>query len=142
MSVDKFNAEGYYDPTAYEALTSIEKEGKPAKAFRPLVYICSPYSGDIDRNSISARRYSRFAVSRGYLPITTHLLFPQFLDDNIPVERELGLFFGNVLMSKCSEIWVFGSHISIGMNAEIKTAKRRNQLIRYFDMNCEEVPKR
>jgi hypothetical protein len=139
MSADKFNAEGYYDPTAYEALNSVEKEEKILKAYRPLVFICSPYSGDVDRNSLAAMRYSRFAVSRGYIPITTHLLFPQFLDDNIPKERELGLFFGNVLMSKCSEIWVFGSHISSGMNAEIKTAKRRNQLIRYFNMNCEEV---
>lgn len=26
MSIDKRNAEGYYDPTAYEALTLIEKE--------------------------------------------------------------------------------------------------------------------
>ena len=26
MSINKFNDEGYYDPTTYEALTSIEKE--------------------------------------------------------------------------------------------------------------------
>ena len=24
MSINKFNSEGYYDPTAYEALTAIE----------------------------------------------------------------------------------------------------------------------
>ena len=28
MSVNKFNAEGYHDPTVYEALTNIEKEEK------------------------------------------------------------------------------------------------------------------
>ena len=28
MSVSKFNAEGYHDPTVFEALTNIEKEGK------------------------------------------------------------------------------------------------------------------
>ena len=26
MSINKFNSEGYYDPTTYEALTNIEKE--------------------------------------------------------------------------------------------------------------------
>ena len=41
--MNKYNAEGYYDPTAYEALTAVEKEEKAAaRVFRPLVYICSP----------------------------------------------------------------------------------------------------
>lgn len=67
------------------------------------------------------------------------LLFPQFLNDNDPKERELGLFFGNAIMSKCSEIWVFGSHISPGMEAEIKRAKWKNYRLRYFTENLEEV---
>lgn len=142
MGIDKFNSEGYYDPTAYEALTVIEKEEKAAKAFRPLVYICSPYSGDIERNTESARRYSRFAIVMGYIPIAPHLLFPQFLDDSDPEERELGLFFGNVMMSKCAEVWVFGSRISSGMKSEIARAKRKNMLIRYFSSVCEEVQPR
>lgn len=139
MGIDKFNAEGYYDPTAYDALTKIEQREKAARAFRPLVYICSPYSGNIERNTDSARRYSRFAVVMGCIPIAPHLLFTQFLDDSDPDERELGLFFGNVLMSKCSEVWVFGSHISSGMRAEINWAKRKNYPIRYFSSQCKEV---
>ena len=139
MSTDKYNLEGYYDPTAYEALTSIEQEEKAAKAFRPLVYICSPYSGNVENNIESARRYSRFAVEMGYIPFTPHLLYPQFLDDSNPAERSLGLFFGNVLMAKCAEVWVFGSYISPGMNAEIERAKRKKYTIRYFSDDCEEV---
>jgi hypothetical protein len=139
MSPDKFNAEGYPDPTAYEALTTVEQEEKTTKAFRPLVYICSPYSGDIGNNIKSAKRYSRFAVDMGYIPITPHLLYPQFLDDDNPAERSLGLFFGNVLMSKCAEVWVFGSYISPGMNAEIERAKRKKYTIRYFSDDCREV---
>ena len=34
MGVNKFNCEGYYDPTAYEALTKIEQEAKALRAFR------------------------------------------------------------------------------------------------------------
>lgn len=139
MSIDKYNSEGYYDPTAYEAMTVIEKEERALRAFRPIVYICSPFSGDVESNVKAAQGYSRYAVDKGYIPITPHLLFPQFLNDNNPDERQLGLFFGNALMSKCSEVWVFGSIISAGMEAEIKRAKWKNYRLRYFTEGCEEV---
>lgn len=67
MAIDKFNSEGYYDPVVYEALTKIEKEERAARkaaAFRPMVYVCSPYSGDVKRNTANARIYSRFAVAK------------------------------------------------------------------------------
>ena len=128
MSVDKFNSEGYYDPTAYEAMSTVEKEERALRAFRPIVYICSPYAGEIEKNVKAAQGYSRFAVEKGYIPIAPHLLFPQFLNDANPKERQLGLFFGNALMSKCSEVWVFGSRISAGMEAEINRAKWKNYL--------------
>ena len=133
------NAEGYADPTAFGALCAIEKEEKALRAFRPIVYICSPYAGDVERNTAAARRYSRFAVEAGYIPIAPHLLFPQFLDDNKPKERELGLFFGNAILSKCAEMWVFGDRISEGMEAEIKRATWKGHRIRYFSETCEEV---
>ena len=139
MSIDKYNAEGYYDPTAYEAMTIIEKEERALRAFRPIVYICSPYAGDTESNIKAAQKYSRFAVNKGYIPIAPHLLFPQFLNDADPAERKLGLFFGNALMSKCSEVWVFGERISAGMEAEIKRACWKNYRLRYFSESCEEV---
>lgn len=126
-----------HDPTAGEALSRITLTEK--QSFRPIVYICSPYSGEVEKNVANARRYSRFAVDKGYIPLAPHLLFPQFLDDNNPKERELGLFFGNALMSKCAEVWVFGSYISSGMNAEINRAKRKNYCLRYFTEECQEV---
>jgi len=139
MGVSKFNSEGYYDPTAYEAMSSIDKEQRALRAFRPIVYICSPYAGDVSGNVAAAQRYSRFAVDMGYIPIAPHLLFPQFLNDKDAKERELGLFFGNALMSKCAEIWVFGEVISPGMEAEIKRAKWKDYRLRYFTEDCEEV---
>ena len=139
MSIDLRNSEGYPDPTAYNAISSVEREEHQAlRAFRPIVYICSPYAGDIEGNTEAARRYSRFAVEAGYIPIAPHLLFPQFMDDDDPAERELGLFFGNALMSKCSEVWVFGERISNGMAAEIKRARWKNYRLRYFTEELEE----
>ena len=134
-----YNAERYHDPTAHAALSAIEKEERALRAFRPIVYICSPYSGDVDANTAAARRYSRFAVEQGYIPIAPHLLFPQFLDDDSYRERQLGLFFGNAIMSKCSEVWVFGNTITSGMEEEIERARWKNYRLRYFTNDCEEV---
>ena len=139
MNRDKQNQEGYDDPTAYEAITNIEQEERALQAFRPIVYICSPYSGDVERNTRAARNYSRYAVDRGCIPLAPQLLFSQFLQEDNPRERLLGLLFGNALMSKCSEVWVFGSHISPGMETEIKRARWKNIRLRHFTEECEEV---
>lgn len=140
MGVNMFNAERYYDPTAYEALTRIEQEAKKA-AFRPIVYICSPFSGDIETNTEKARKYCRHAVDKGCIPIAPHLFFPQFMSDENPQERNLAIFMDIVLLSKCAELWVFGETISKGMSVEIEKAKRKGQPIRYFTEACEEVKK-
>ena len=139
---DFYNNEGYASPTEYEAFTHIEKEEKAAAkaaAFRPVVYICSPYSGDTEKNTANARKYSRFAVDRHYLPITPHIYFTQFMDDNIPEERDTAIFMNWVLMSKCVELWVFGEYISPGMKAEIERAKHKHMKIRYFSEDLEET---
>ena len=95
-----YNAEGYIDLTAYEALSRIEREERRAKkaaAYRPLVYICSPYShGCINDNIENARRYSRFAVDTHYVPIAPHLLFPQFMDDGLGEDRQTAMFMNLV----------------------------------------------
>ena len=138
MAINKFNAEGYYDPTAYEAMTNVAKEEKAFFAFRPVVYICSPYAGDIGTNVKAAQRYSRFAVDSGYLPIAPHLLFPQFMDDTLGEDRQTAMFMDLVLLTKCSQLWVFGDMRSKGMQQEIRWAKRRHMTIRYFTEELEE----
>lgn len=136
MAISKFNSEGYYDPTTYEALSKVEREEKAAR-YRPLVYICSPFSGDISGNIERAKKYSRYAVDSKVIPIAPHLLFPQFMDDD--AERELALFMDMVLLGKCEELWVFGEMVSEGMSAEIAKAKQKNMKIRYFTEDCEEA---
>lgn len=142
MAIERFNGERYYDPTPYEALTKVEKAERAARkaaAYRPLVYVCSPYSGDVERNTYQARAYSRFAVAKYCIPVAPQLLFPQFMDEGI--ERELALFMGIVLLGKCDEVWVFGDTISEGMAAEIARAKKQRKKIRYFTEGLEEVTK-
>lgn len=140
MGINKFNSEGYYDPTTYEALTNIAREEKAAKrVYRPLVYICSPYAGEVERNVNMARVYSRFAVRNACIPLASHLLYPQFMDDGNPAERSLALFMGLVLLTKCDQVWVFGRKISAGMAAEIAKAEKKKIPVRYFTEEMEEV---
>ncbi|MDP3058954.1 MAG: DUF4406 domain-containing protein [bacterium] len=138
MGISKFNAEGYFDPTAYEALTNIEREAKQ-KAFKPLVFICSPFAGDVDRNIEKARRYCKYAVEQNKIPLAPHLLFPQFMNDGNATERRLAIFMGLVLLAKCAELWYFGEIISEGMQVELTKAKKRNIPIRHFSDACVEV---
>lgn len=137
--VSMYNSEGYKDPVVYEALTRVEAEERAARvaaAYRPLVYICSPYAGDIEKNTYKARAFSRFAVEKKYIPIAPHLLCPQYLNEE--TERWLGLKMGIVFMEKCEEIWVFGDVVSEGMAAEIDKAKRMRKKIRYFTDDLQE----
>ena len=106
---------------------------------RPLIYICSPFSGEVEMNLTNARRYSHFAVKRGYIPIAPHLLFPQFMDDDNAEERRAAMEMDISLLSLCSELWVFGDRVSNGMSMEIKHATETNMKIRYFNNKCEEV---
>lgn len=129
------NGRGYKDPTAAAAIGNVTRE---MKRKRKIVFICSPYAGDVQGNTIRARRYGRFAVTEGAVPIIPHLMFPQFLDDTNSDERELGINMGLVLMTKCHEVWVFGNKISSGMESEIRRAKNYDMTIRYFTSECIE----
>ena len=142
MGISRYNSEGYSDPTSHAALSGIRKEERAAKrAYRPLVYICSPYAGDVENNVNMARVYSRFAVRNACIPLAPHLLFPQFMDDGVPAERNIALFMGIVLLTKCEQVWVFGDTISKGMAAEIEKAEKKHIPVRYFTEELEEVRK-
>lgn len=108
-------------------------------AYLPLVYVCSPYAGDIETNVKNAKRYSRFAVDENAIPVTPHLLYPQFMDDGNEAERDMAMHFNYVLLGKCTEVWVFGGVISRGMAREIGVAKKRRMKIRWFTQDLKEV---
>lgn len=105
---------------------------------KKLIYVCSPYAGDVEANIEAAKRYCRFVISKGFIPFATHLLYPQILDDNNPEERALGMTFGNIIMDHCLKIWVFGDEISKGMAEEIRYAVTKNYCIRYFTETFKE----
>lgn len=107
---------------------------------RPLVYICSPLRPvsstnptlELSSNLRLARDACTLACYRGYTPIAPHLYFPQFLDDNKPSEREIGLSIGIQAIKHCEALWIVSKRISSGMSAEIKEAKRVGVKVLFF----------
>lgn len=98
---------------------------------KKLVYICSPLRGDYDINIDNATEYSRAAFVKGYIPITPHIYFTRFLNDDNERERCMAMDAGLQLMLMCSEVWVFGlDHPSEGMQVEIAHAIRHGIPIR------------
>lgn len=90
-----------------------------------MIYVCSPCRGDYENNLRKAREYSRVLAEWGYMPITPHIYFTQFLDDSNPCDREKGMRYGMKLLLMCDELWAFGlDHPSEGMAEEIKLATR------------------
>ena len=89
-----------------------------------LVYICSPYAGDIETNIRFAKDACLYAAEHGCAPVAVHLLYPQILDDSIPAQREMGIRMGLRVLASCDELWICGSRISHGMSCEIAEAER------------------
>lgn len=104
-----------------------------------LVFICSPYRGDIELNTIRTKRYCRFAYTKGTVPYAPHLHNTQFLQEDISEEREAGIALGVELMKRVDELWCFGDRVSVGMTEEINAAQQLEIPIKYFNDKCEEV---
>lgn len=99
------------------------------------VYICSPFrptnlnpilrANELIDNLKLAKDACTFAALRGCDPVAPHLFYPQFLDDNDPTERALGMELGLKALRSCDELWIISPRISSGMSAEIKEAQKR-----------------
>ena len=61
------------------------------------------------------------------------------MDDSNGHDHNTAMFMNTVLMSKCSEVWVFGDRITKGMAAEIRRAEETQRPVRYFTTRCKEV---
>ncbi|QSX09558.1 hypothetical protein J0B03_05710 [Alkalibacter rhizosphaerae] len=130
MRENKLKEIDYDRPEIYEVLEE-----------KSIVFICSPYAGDIDGNTMRARRYARFATATGAVPVIPHLMYPQFLEEDDPDERQLGIDMGLTLLKQCSELWVFGNKISSGMSVEIEKAEQWEIPIRFFSIDCKVIVK-
>ncbi|MGX8710957.1 MAG: hypothetical protein ACQGTM_12015 [bacterium] len=71
-----------------------------------LVYICSPYAGDIEKNVEFAKAACMYAMRQNCTPVAVHLLYPQLLDDSEPVQRQAGIRMGLRILEAADELWL------------------------------------
>ena len=93
----------------------------PEKPEPEFVFVCSPFRGCADAVE-RARRYCREIAMDGNIPIAPHIYFTQFLDDDNPIEREIGILLGREWMKICTRLNFYGQP-SEGMQGDIDTAR-------------------
>lgn len=106
-----------------------------------LVIVESPYAGDVTANLAYARRCVRDALRRGEAPIASHLLYtqPGILDDNVPADRQLGIFAGLEWRRVAEASVVYTDRgISAGMQQGIATAEAAGLAVEYRTLGAEE----
>ena len=97
-----------------------------------LVYLESPYAGDVEKNIKYARLCMKDSLDRGEYPFASHLLYTQenILDDNDPVERTLGIVSGFAFAKLCSKTVIYADlGISNGMMLGIEDAIKNKRTI-------------
>lgn len=88
-----------------------------------LVSIESPFAGDTERNIIYAQRAMKDSIERGEAPFVSHLLYPQVLDDDHIIEREMGFQISQAWLEWADEIIFYDDYgISPGMQRALDFA--------------------
>ena len=97
-----------------------------------LVILESPYAGDVERNTLYARRGLKDSLMRGEAAIASHLLYPQVLNDLIPSKRQLGIEAGLAWRKVAEATVVYQDYgISPGMEYGIQLANEQGIPIEY-----------
>ena len=97
-----------------------------------LVYLESPYAGNVEKNIKYARLCMKDSLDRGEYPFASHLLYTQenILNDNDPVERTLGIEAGFSFAKLCSKTVIYVDlGISNGMMLGIEDAIKNKRII-------------
>lgn len=61
---------------------------------KSIVVIESPYAGDVEKNVDYLHRCMMDAIDRGEAPFASHMVYPFYLDDDKPEQRENGIQLG------------------------------------------------
>ena len=128
MSGAKAGAGGTIVPRAESCRNLLDTHGRMPECGKDddvmkKIFVCSPYRGDIEKNTKRAVFAAKVICSCGDIPIVPHLYFPRFLNENDPYERIRGIEYGIELMKGCDQLWLLGPVISRGMEYELKAAK-------------------
>lgn len=99
-----------------------------------LVYLESPFAGDVETNVKYARACMADCLKRGEAPFASHLLYTQegILNDNVPQERSLGIGAGLAWAQFARKTVVYTDlGISGGMKLGIQNAHLAGREVEY-----------
>ena len=103
------------------------------------IFVCSPYHGDIEANTKVAKFAAKIISCTDDLPIAPHLYFPQFLDENDPYKRILGIKLGVELLKECDCLWIVGTKITTGMEYELNAAREHHIPVWLYDEQLNRI---
>lgn len=93
---------------------------------RPLAYITAAWSGEPDKDTGLAVRYSRMVYEAGFSPICPLLYQPLFLNDAIPEEHKSGIDMRRDLLRRAHVLVVCGGEVDEDVKNDIAVARRLN----------------
>ena len=103
---------------------------------REFVLLESPFAGEVEANKKYAAQAVRDSLRRGEAPFASHLFYTQFLDDDIPAERSLGIEAGLDIGSRADKTVVYIDRgISKGMELGIERAHKEGRPIEYRSLD-------
>jgi len=84
-----------------------------------------------NRNFYWRMHVSKLVLDEGYVPINPFMLFDYYLLHTVP--KQLVREAINNLLSRCDEVWVFGT-MSLGVKVQLGIAKRLKKPLRFYDI--------
>ena len=140
MGINKFNCEGYYDPTPYEALTRIENWRRASSTHSGPLFTSALRSPGMWRATRKRRRATAgLRWTPGISPSRPTCTFPGLWMTPTPGSGIWLCSWTSSCSPNAPSCGCSGTTVSKGMGIEIEKAKRKGQTIRYFTENCQEV---
>ena len=102
-----------------------------------LVYICSPYDGDM-QDYVKAKAYCREVLREGNLPVALHVYLPPLIQrDETENEKDqkYALAAAAAMIPHCDEVRVYGHKITEKMQKEIAIANEYRMAVKYEEEN-------
>ncbi len=101
------------------------------------IFLAHPFKGDYEANIDSAKEICRaIALQHSINPICPILMYPNFLRDSSPRERNTGLALCLSLLEKCDEVWMAEDWMnSQGCKGEYELAKKLGKTIRQVKLS-------
>ena len=90
MPISPYNHEGYFDPTAYYALTAVDRQQRQER-YRPIVCIIAP-------ENVDDNLFRRFAVAQHYIPLCPErMLADAAQDDSLAMFMSIALLLSGII---------------------------------------------